>query len=72
MIYCWTFLLLYGVTFSSVANYGLLTRQRSLALPALFVLLAVDPAFARPSEDRSGRSPDDRVPTAQPGLPRGG
>jgi hypothetical protein len=72
VIYCWTFLLLYGVTFSSVANYGLLTRQRSLALPALFVLLAVDPAFTRPNKDRSGRSPDDRVLTARPGLPRGG
>ena len=55
LIYCWTFVLLYAVTFASVANYGLLTRQRSLALPALFVLLAVEPALARTgkSEDQS-------------------
>jgi hypothetical protein len=54
LIYCWTFVILYAVSFSSVANYGLLTRQRSLALPALFVLLAVEPAFARTgdTEDR--------------------
>jgi hypothetical protein len=46
LIYCWTFVLLYAITFSAVANFGLLTRQRSLALPALFVLLSVEPALA--------------------------
>jgi hypothetical protein len=55
LIYCWTLVLLYAVAFSAVANYGLLTRQRSLALPALFVLLAVEPALAKRknSEDQS-------------------
>jgi hypothetical protein len=59
LIYCWTFVLLYAVTFASVANYGLLTRQRSLALPALFVLLAVEPALVRTgkTEDRSRPPP---------------
>jgi hypothetical protein len=59
LIYCWTFVLLYSIAFSSVANYGILTRQRSLALSALFVLLAVEPALARRdnTEDRSRPAP---------------
>jgi hypothetical protein len=59
LIYCWTFVLLYAVTFASVGNYGLLTRQRSLAFPALFVLLAVEPALARTgkTEDQPGPPP---------------
>ncbi|MFL6241604.1 MAG: hypothetical protein ACJ73V_01090 [Acidimicrobiia bacterium] len=62
-IFCWTFVLLYAVAFSAIANFGLLTRQRSLALPALFVLLAVEPARARAgnTEDRSGLPPASRV-----------
>ena len=60
LIYCWTFVLLYAITFSAIANYGLLTRQRSLALPAFFVLLAVEPAMAA-SNDAGSR----------PGLPVG-
>jgi hypothetical protein len=66
LIYCWTFVLLYAITFASVANFGLLTRQRSLALPALFVLLAVEPALARTSntEDRSRPPPDQAVSVA--------
>jgi hypothetical protein len=59
LIYCWTLVILYAVTFSAVANYGLLTRQRSLALPAVFALLAVEPALAgmRNPEDRSRPPP---------------
>jgi len=71
LIYCWTFVLLYAVTFSAIANYGLLTRQRSLALPAFFVLLAVEPALARPDETQPARSPDS-VPTERPDPVRGG
>jgi hypothetical protein len=58
-VYCWTLVLLYAVSFSAVANYGLLTRQRSLALPALFVILAAEPALAkaRDSENRSRPPP---------------
>jgi hypothetical protein len=54
-IYCWTLLLLYGVAFSAVANYGLLSRQRSLALPALYVLVAAEPALAAVSEDGAAK-----------------
>jgi hypothetical protein len=41
LLYCWVLVILYAATFSSFANFGLLVRQRSLVLPALFVLLAV-------------------------------
>ncbi len=43
LLYCWVLTLLYAATFSSFANFGILVRQRSLVLPALFVLLAVRP-----------------------------
>ena len=72
LIYCWTFVLLYAITFSAIANYGLLTRQRSLALPAFFVLLAVDPALARPDDSPPKRSRDDTVPTARSSPSPGG
>jgi hypothetical protein len=41
LLYCWILTILYAATFSSFANFGLLVRQRSLVLPALFVLLSV-------------------------------
>jgi hypothetical protein len=46
LLYCWVLTFCYAATFSSFANFGLLVRQRSLVLPALFVLLAVRPARA--------------------------
>jgi hypothetical protein len=42
LLYCWILTGLYAMTFSSFANFGLLVRQRSLVLPALFVLLSID------------------------------
>jgi hypothetical protein len=42
LFYCWTLIALYSITFSSFANMGLLVRQRSLVLPALFVLLCIN------------------------------
>ena len=47
LLYCWVLTILYAATFSSFANFGLLVRQRSLVLPALFVLLAVEPLRRR-------------------------
>jgi hypothetical protein len=41
LLYCWILVILYAATFSSIANLGLLVRQRSLVLPALYVLIAV-------------------------------
>jgi hypothetical protein len=72
LIYCWTFVLLYAITFSAIANYGLLTRQRSLALPAFFVLLAVDPVLAHTDDRRPARRADDAMPAPRPDPSRGG
>lgn len=42
LFYCWSLTLLYAVTFQAFANFGLLVRERSLVLPALYVLLCLD------------------------------
>lgn len=51
LIYAWTLTIAYSMTFSSFANFGLLVRQRSLVLPALFVLVCLEPEPERPDED---------------------
>ena len=51
LLYCWTIIAIWAATFSSFANFGLLTRQRSLVLPALFVLIAIDPVLAQRQAD---------------------
>jgi hypothetical protein len=51
ILYCLILLLLYSMTFSSFANFGLLNRERSLVLPALYALIALEPALAT-GEDR--------------------
>jgi hypothetical protein len=51
LLFCWAFTLMYAAAYSSFANFGLLVRQRSLILPALFVLIAVE-ASSRPHGDR--------------------
>lgn len=48
LIYAWTLTVAYSMTFSSFANFGLLVRQRSLVLPALFVLVALEPPDDEP------------------------
>jgi hypothetical protein len=54
LLYCWTMIAIWAATFSSFANFGLLTRQRSLVLPALFVMIAIDPVLAsRPATTRT-------------------
>jgi len=58
LIYAWTLTIAYAMTFSSFANFGLLVRQRSLVLPALFVLLVLEvrnadgSKFSEPAEER--------------------
>jgi hypothetical protein len=47
LFYCWALTILYAVTFQAFANFGLLDRQRSLVLPALYVLLCLDHRRAR-------------------------
>lgn len=57
LLYAWILTLLYAATFSSFANFGLLVRQRSLVLPALFVLLALDQRPAHGDPGLSEREP---------------
>jgi hypothetical protein len=51
LFYCWTVTILYALTFQAFANFGLLDRQRSLVLPALYVLLCLDVKKARAFDD---------------------
>ena len=51
LFYCWTLTILYSVTFQAFANFGLLDRERSLVLPALYVLLCLDSRKAREFDD---------------------
>jgi hypothetical protein len=56
LLYCWVLTILYAVTFQAFANFGLLDRQRALVLPALYVLLCLDPRKAREfDEERDNR-----------------
>jgi hypothetical protein len=57
LLYCWVLTVCYAATFSSFANFGLLVRQRSLVLPALFALLAVRPARADRRRDATEALP---------------
>jgi hypothetical protein len=43
LFFCWVLLAFFAIAFSSFGNMGLLVRQRSLALPAFFVLISVEP-----------------------------
>lgn len=42
LFYCWTLTFLYVLLFQAFGNFGLLVRQRSIVLPALYVLLSLD------------------------------
>ena len=42
LFYAWILTLLYALLFQAFGNFGLLVRQRSIVLPALYVLLALD------------------------------
>jgi Uncharacterised nucleotidyltransferase len=66
LLYCWVLVILYAATFSSIANFGLLVRQRSLVLPALYALIAVRPETTKPRSPAIGRRP-----LAMAGGPRG-
>jgi len=55
LFYCWTLTLLYAVTFQAFANFGLLVRERSLVLPALYVLLCLDHTRAADEDDDGER-----------------
>jgi len=57
LFFCWTLFVVYATAFSSIANMGLLTRQRSLVLPAMYVLIAIDPLRAERSRSTSREGP---------------
>ncbi len=58
LLYCIVLLLLWAATFSSFQNFGLLVRQRSLVMPALFVLLAIKPVMPRPRGEARPPEPE--------------
>ena len=57
LLFCLILTAVYATAFSSFANFGLLTRQRSLVLPALYVLLAVNADAIRRRSDDAVASP---------------
>jgi hypothetical protein len=67
LFYCWTLTLLYAMSFQAFANFGLLVRQRSLVLPALYVLLCLDPARARALDASDAVSSRRALPAARRG-----
>ncbi len=67
LLYSIILLILFAATFSSFANFGLLVRQRSLVMPTLFVLIAVNPMILPHRRDRT--SPDADAPATSPALP---
>lgn len=69
LLYCWGLVILYAATFSSIGNFGILVRQRSLVLPALFVLIAMRPTAASTTADASARTTSR---SATPGGVRAG
>jgi hypothetical protein len=64
VLHCLTLLVLYSMTFSSFANFGLLNRQRSLVLPALYVLIALEPALGRARGHDGARAPVGGAPAS--------
>lgn len=57
LLYCTMLLFFYAIAFSSLANFGLLTRQRSLVLPALYALIAVAPGTFRRQRGQAAGDP---------------
>jgi hypothetical protein len=66
--FCLSYLLVYAVLFSGFANFAILTRQRTLAIPAFLVLLCL-PVAQQAVEKRRGATsaaPPVAVPGRQP------
>ena len=67
LLYCWILTVLYSATFAAFSNFGILVRQRSLVLPAFFVLLCVSPRplpRSSPPDRPAIAEPSDRDPTS--------
>jgi hypothetical protein len=63
--FCLAYLLLYAVLFSGFANFAILTRQRTLAIPAFLVLLCL-PTAQRAVQARRDRWPQAAGPVEVP------
>jgi len=61
LMFCWVLVILYAIAFASFANFGILVRERSLVLPALLVLLAVDPTLDRARRHKQSDEPRGSV-----------
>ena len=66
LMFCCVLTGLYAIAFSSFSNFGLLVRERSLVLPALLVLLSVDPLLDRAR--REGAPESEPVATVRPEI----
>lgn len=55
LLYCGVLVVLYAMAFASFANFGLLNRQRSLVLPAVYVLISLQPALLRKEDEADVR-----------------
>ena len=51
LLYCWVFTFLFAASFASFANFGLLVRERSLVLPAFFVLITLHIPDGEPAKE---------------------
>ncbi len=65
LMFCWVLTGLYAIAFSSFSNFGLLVRERSLVLPAVLVLLSVDPVL---DQIRHGADTDRDEPDRAPAI----
>jgi hypothetical protein len=72
LLYCLSYVVLFAVGFSFIGNFGILARQRSLALPILLVFLALPVRrSARSTPARSGGADTDQggLPTSLSPMP---
>ena len=58
LLYCWTLTITYVMLFQAFGNFGLLVRQRSIVLPALYLLLCLRPEAATEEQDASDGARD--------------
>jgi uncharacterized membrane protein len=58
--YAIVYLLIFFFAFGTIGNFGILARQRTQAMPLLFVLLALYPL------SRKADAPDSKSPRALP------
>ena len=56
IFYCWSLTLIYVMLFQAFGNFGLLVRQRSIVLPALYLLLCLEPDTIRNTREKVAAS----------------